>query len=329
MNVQAFDEAAVMPDAAALETVHRAIEDYNRERPARELAMQQRVTVVMGGYVLIAGCFLLLLFNSGLRDGFGIACGVAFFGGWWAYQQCLKPAREFQQGLRDRMLPVIFGFVEQVQYSKGTSPRFMERFPKDALLKYANANHDDAVSGIYDTVRFMLSETELTTGGKNKTVLFKGVIFHFVREARFPGTLAATKRPGGFQKFVENFFSTGSLNVVESGDPRADASHEFRTSNTTAAKPLIEGELVSALDYLASVWRDDVVRIALSGHECFLMVPSKKNFFELPDIAHDIDFNRHVLPMIRDLVTLLVTARLVSRIGAPEPETKPEPEPDR
>ncbi|WEZ83247.1 hypothetical protein P6U16_20770 [Rhizobium sp. 32-5/1] len=206
---QAFDEASVMPDAAALETVHRAIEAYNGERPARERAMQNRVTIVMGGFVLITGCILLLLFNSGLKDGFGIACGVAFFAGWQLYEHCLKPAREFQQNLRDRMLPVIFGFVERVQYSKGTTPRFMERFPKEALLKYANAIHDDAVSGVYDNVRFMLSETELTTGGKNKTVLFKGVIFHFLRDDAFPGILAATKRPGGFQKFVENFSAPG------------------------------------------------------------------------------------------------------------------------
>lgn len=315
---QAFDEASVMPDAAALETVHRAIEDYNRERPARERAMQNRVTIVMGSFVIVAGFVLLLLFNSGMKDGFGVACGVTFFGGWMLYQHCLKPAREFQQSLRDRMLPVIFGFVERVQYSKGTTPRFMERFPKEALLKYANAIHDDAVSGIYENIRFMLSETELTTGGKNKTVLFKGVIFHFLRDSSFPGILAATKRPGSFQKFVENFFSTGPLNVIESGDPRADASHEFRTNNTTAAKPLVEGEMVSALDYLSGVWPTDVVRIALSGHECFLLVPSKKNFFELPDIAHDIGFDAHVKPMIRDLVTLLVTARLVSRIGMKE-----------
>ncbi|WEZ83248.1 hypothetical protein P6U16_20775 [Rhizobium sp. 32-5/1] len=76
--------------------------------------------------------------------------------------------------------------------------------------------------------------------------------------------------------------------------------------------------MVSALDYLSGVWPTDVVRIALSGHECFLLVPSKKNFFELPDIAHDINFDAHVRPMIRDLVTLLVTARLVSRIGMKE-----------
>ncbi len=316
---QAFDEASVMPDAAALETVHRAIDAYNEERPARELAMQQRVTIVMGGFVVVAGCILLLLFNSGMKDGFGLVCGGVFFVGWSLYQQCLKPARAFQQDLRDRMLPVIFGFVDRVQYSKGTTPRFMERFPKQALMKYASATHDDAVSGVYENLRFMLSETELTTGGKNKTVLFKGVIFHFIRDNSFPGILAATKRPGGFQKFVENFFSTGPLNVIESGDPRADASHEFRTNNMTAAKPLVEGDMVSALDYLSGVWPTDVVRIALSDHECFLLVPSKKNFFELPDIAHDINFEADVMPMIRDMVTLLVTARLVSHIGIEPP----------
>jgi hypothetical protein len=316
MNDRAFDEAKVMPDAAVLETVRQAIGDYNEARPGLERAMEWRLTVIMGIYAVVAVVvFFMIVSKIGMGEGLGVVIAILFGIGWGLYNFCMKPVRDFQQNLRNRMLPLIFGFVEELRYTKGLIPRFMEKFPKPALLKYGVAEHDDAISGLHDGMHFMLSEAELKTGGKNKTVLFDGVIFHFYLEQPFPGILAAAKRPTGMQKFAQELFGTGNLHIIESGDPEVDATHEFRTDHTTAARPLIEGPLVKALDYLSGVWRDDVVRIALSNRECFLLVPTKKNFFELPDIAHDINFDRHVEPMIRDLVTLLVTARLVSKIA--------------
>ncbi|HTO32461.1 MAG TPA: DUF3137 domain-containing protein [Pararhizobium sp.] len=319
MSDQAFDEARVVPDEAALVALRTAIGDYNDARPRLERAMEWRLTVVMGVYAVAAVTVFFMLVNEiGWGEGLGAVVAILFGIGWGLYNVCMKPVRDFQQNLRNRMLPLIFGFVEEMRYTKGLVPRFMEKFPKWALLKYGVAEHDDAISGQYDGMHFMLSEAELKTGGKNKTTLFDGVIFHFYLDRPFPGILAAAKRPTGMQKFAQELFGTGDLRIIESHDPTIDATHEFRTDNTMAARPLIEGPLVKALDYLSDVWRDDVVRIALSNHECFLLVPTKRNFFELPDIAHDIDFDRHVSPMIRDLVTLLVTARLVSRIGMEE-----------
>ena len=77
----------------------------------------------------------------------------------------------------------------------------------------------------------------------------------------------------------------------------------------------MQGTLAKALDYLATEWRDDVVRIALSGRQCYLLVPARKDFFELPPVDTPIDFDQHLRPMIRDLVMLLATAQLVNKIG--------------
>jgi Protein of unknown function (DUF3137) len=322
----AFDEAAVMPDKAVMETVRKAIGDYNAVRPGLERAMEWRLTVIMGLYAVAAVVvFFMIVSKTGMDEGLGVVIAILFGIGWGLYNFCMKPVRDFQQNLRNRMLPLIFGFVEELRYTKGLIPRFMEKFPKPALLKYGAAEHDDAISGLHDGMHFMLSEAELSTGGKNKTVLFDGVIFHFYLDQPFPGILAAAKRPTGMQKFAQELFGTGDLRIIECGNPMIDATHEFRTDNTAAARPLINGPLVKALDYLSGVWRDDIVRIALSNRECFLLVPTKKNFFELPDIAHDINFDRDVEPMIRDLVTLLVTARLVSRVGVEEAATTQRP----
>lgn len=319
-----FDQADVMPDAAALEAVRAAVDAYNAERPRQEQRMHWRLTVAMGLYGVAAFIIIVWFMNTGQKKDFGIVIAIVAVLGFGLYKLCMKPVKDFQQTLRNGMLPQIFGFIGDVRYSKGINPRFMEKFPKKALLKYGRAAHDDSISGHYDGLSFMLSETKLTTGGKNERTLFQGVILHFYLEQPFPGILAATKRPTGMAKFAQDVFGTGDLRIIESGDVHIDATHEFRSDNRSAAAPLITGPLVKALDYLGDVWRDDVVRIALVENACFLLVPAKRNFFELPNIAHDIDLDRHVLPMIRDIVTLLVTARLVSRINAVEEDAKPD-----
>ena len=69
------------------------------------------------------------------------------------------------------------------------------------------------------------------------------------------------------------------------------------------------------------------VRLALMGGDAFLMVPTKRNFFELPGPQEDIDWERHVRPMIRDLMTLLAVAQLVCRINVPQPVGEPPADP--
>lgn len=55
--------------------------------------------------------------------------------------------------------------------------------------------------------------------------------------------------------------------------------------------------------------------MALDGKACYLLLPSKKDYFALPSITEDIDFARDAEPMIRDLVVLLALAHLVRKLG--------------
>ena len=87
------------------------------------------------------------------------------------------------------------------------------------------------------------------------------------------------------------------LALVTSGNVEVDTSHEFRTDRPDAATPLVQGTLAQALDYLATEWRDDVVRIALNGRDCYLLVPATKDFFELPPVDTPIDFDVGYLPL--------------------------------
>ena len=86
-----------------------------------------------------------------------------------------------------------------------------------------------------------------------------------------------------------------------------------------------------ALEALTHGFRDFAVGRARRGRkpggDAFLMVPTKRNFFELPGPREDIDWERHVRPMIRDLMTLLAVAQLVCRINVPQPVGEPPANP--
>jgi hypothetical protein len=311
-----IDEAALMPREAALEDLRAAVAAYNGERGTVANTMYVNVLLLFGGYVVLAGILGYIAFTQIDKDIVGIVLGVLIFGGTVVWRYALAPSKRFQQTLRDRMLPLVFGFIDEVQYVHGAEPRFIKTMPGKELVLRDRSEHGDMIAGRHDGLAFTLSETELVTGsGKSRSTTFKGVIFHFIREQEFPGLLLAVRKPNAVQLFMRDFFGGGSLALVTSGNPEVDASHEFRTNRPEAATPIVQGALAKALDYLATEWRDDVVRLALSGRECYLLVPAKKDFFELPPVDTPIDFDRHIRPMIRDLVTLVATAQLVSKIG--------------
>ncbi|MGQ3213935.1 MAG: DUF3137 domain-containing protein [Shinella sp.] len=310
------DEAALMPKDAALENLHAAVTAYNASRGSVTGDMYVRVALIFGGYLVFSAFVAYIAWVEIANDIVGIVLGLLFVGGGFVWRFALAPAKQFQQSLRDRMLPLVFGFVDNVQYVNGAEPRFIHTMPGKDLVPRDRNEHGDMIAGRHDGLAFTLSETELITGsGKSRQTTFKGVIFHFEREQEFPGQLLAARRPNAVHRFMRDLFGGSSLALVISGNPEVDSSHEFRTNRLDAATPIVQGTLAKALDYLATEWRDDVVRIALDGRDCYLLVPAKKNFFELPPVDTPIDFDRHLRPMIRDLVMLLATAQLVNRIG--------------
>ncbi len=310
------DEAGLMPKEGALEDLRAAVTAYNGARPKVARDMHLRILTIFGAYLLFSAFVLYAIWTNAAIDFIGIAIVLLMVLGGFVWKFVTAPARHFQQGLRDRMLPLVFGFVDEVQYMHGATPRFMGGLPGKDFVQRDRAEHGDMIAGRHEGLAFTLSETELSTGsGKSRQTTFKGVIFHFVREEAFPGLLLAARKPNAVQRFMRDLFGGTALASVTSGNPEVDASHEFRTSRPDAATPLVQGALAKALDYLATVWRDDVVRIALNGRDCYVLVPAKKDFFELPPVDTPIDYDRYIQPMIRDLVTLLATAQLVNRIG--------------
>ncbi len=317
---KAFDEASIMPDAATMETIHAAINEYNEKRPGIVHQMEGRRMMLLVPFCAVCALILFGAIKSFDQPRFiGGVIGIMFLIGYLLWKEANRPMVEFRQTLRDRMLPVIFGFAERIRYRNGIEPKFMEKLPKPGLIRFGRAHYDDLVSGILEDMDFTLSEVRLTTGGKHEQDVFKGVILYFNPPHPFEGRLFAAKRLYGFKGFMDDLFGDRSLENIRSGFGELDATYDFRTDHPEKATALVVGPIAQALNYLAEAWPDDTVRLALMGSDAFLLVPTKKNFFELPDLRENIDWERHVKPMIRDLMTLLAVAQLVRRINVPQP----------
>ncbi|MFN7010914.1 MAG: hypothetical protein ACK4PN_12870 [Allorhizobium sp.] len=304
----------LMPAPETLARIRAEIDAYNARRAQVVRQTRLRLAMGLGGWTLLSLALCWPLVVAGHSQAFGLACLAVLLGGYFVFDRAMAPRRRLRQSVRDRLLPAVFGFVDDLRYSVGGLPRFLERMPGNEFLRRTHSRHRDQLSGRLDGFAFTLSETELSVGqGGKREITFIGIAIAFVQETGFPGTLLAAKRPGRLARAIRGLLEDGRLGAVKSGDDRIDASHEFRTDNPEAALPRVAA-MAGALDRLSGLWPDGVIRIALRHKDGFLLVPTGRDFFELPPLGTPLDFEAHVRPMMDDLLALVSTARLVSRI---------------
>jgi hypothetical protein len=320
----ATDVNAYMPDLARQEKIRAAIDEYNIERPGILNTCYVTTGVAMALYAALSAAILYGAYNVGEKHrllGFAVA-GVAFCG-FKLWEYLMKPIRDHQLTLRYRLFPEIFGFIEDVSYSHGYSPGFVDDINTMKMVRFSSTENDDVIKGTHDGLYFELVEAKLILGsGKNKQTVFQGLIFHFNLDKPFPGLLYAAKRSNWLQQWVRDMFGSNA-DMVASGKWEVDETHEFHTDNYSDAKPLVEGPLASALLYLKREWYEGEVRIALRGNECFLLLPSKQDYFALPDIHTDVAYD-DVRPMIREMAVLLAVAQLMRKVALPVEEEASE-----
>lgn len=312
------DPSHYTPDAARLAAIKERIDEYNAERPAIMKTAYVQVALFMGAYGAVVLFVFYLLLHSGNPSKHNplawVLAGLAF-AGWYIWGFAWKPVTDHQLSLRYRLFPVIFGFVDKVQYGNGHAPGFLDAVKQMKLVQFGSSENDDLVSGTHDGLDFEMVESRLNVGsGKNKTAVFKGLIFHFNRDDEFPGMLVAAKRGNRFQEWMHELFRTHD-DTIPTGDPNIDGTYEIHTDNHSAGRPLVEGPLLSALKYLRREWWSGDARVALRGREVFLLLSADRDYFALPSIRQDIDYNTDVEPMIRDMVTLLAVAHLIRKLG--------------
>jgi hypothetical protein len=318
----AVETADFMPSGADIASIRKDIEAYEAARASAVRQVRWRVPLFVG-LVLVSVVLVAWLFNKVADPNeqwfstphvflyvIGFAASILL------YFQAMKPATRLQQSFRQTLLPIIFGFIQDMRYQHGGRPNSFDRLPREAVGPFNRQTFDDVVSGRYEGFAFELYEENLREGaGKGSSTRFNGVIVAFEAIEPFPGILVATRRTNAVIGFFRGMF-TARMQELSSGVPELDEAYEFRTDNVEAARPLVTGRLAQALKWLGETWPDDPARVALNGSDGFLLLPQTKNFFELPEISVPLDYSRHVAPMISDMGAMLATAALVRKIGA-------------
>lgn len=301
--------AAIKAELATYEAHRQAI--YRNRRMLMPISLVPAAIAAVAGLVTLIGTDEPPFTKDRMEFAFWVFLAVVLLvsGGFWL---STRPSARLQQSLRDRLLPALFGFVGEVEYSHATTPFTFEHLPKAALPGYARIEYGDVIRGRHKWMRFELFELHLKDAGKGGgNTVFDGVVVGFEIPAEFAGLLMATPRMGAFSTFFRDMFH-GRLPELTSGNELVDAGYEFRSDNPAAAEPLVKGALGEVLAGLGREWREPP-RLALSNRVGFLLLPTTKDFFELPGIDTPASYDRHIEPMIAELSRLLETALLVRR----------------
>lgn len=312
------DPEKLMPDLTRQERIRGAIDAYNAGRPGIMRNCHTMATLCMLAYAGISTLILAAFWNIDEKHKLlAIVAAFLFFGGYKLWEWVTKPIRDHQLTLRYRLFPEIFAFIDGVAYSHGHEPGFLRDIDAMKMVRFSSTENDDIISGTHDGLFFELVETKLVLGsGKNRTTMFQGLIFHFKLDQPFPGLIYAARRGNWLQQWVGEMFGT-DVDLVASGDHDLDATYDFHTTNYSAGRKIVEGPLAKALHYLRREWYEGDVRIALKDDECFLLLPSKQDYFALPDIHTDVTYD-DVKPMIREMAVLLAVAHLMRKVGMAE-----------
>lgn len=311
-----------MPDEATTAGIKKDLEAYQAERNAIRLSTVWRVPLYLGG-VIVAVLVLALIFNfiadlneQWLSTPHVYLYVVGFIAAFFAYFRAMRPLEAANASFRNKLLPIVFGFIKNMRHERGATPPSFVNLPESTVGKYNNLEIDDFISGNYDGFDFELYETLLTQRAeKHDSTTFQGVIVAFGLKKPFEGTLVATIRTNAVLSFFGELFGSG-LKELRSGVQDLDMAYEFGSDNVEAAQPLVSGQMAQALTWLKEAWPGEPARIALSGTSGFLLLPHQKDFFELPASDVALDYKVHVEPMIADMATILATASLVRKIGS-------------
>lgn len=300
----------IVPGEAAVAAIAGSINLYNNRRRELHERVRRRVVRVMAVYVIVWALLLFFCFAAVAGGGsafpFGLVFALGLLGLFALPKRLRRPAAAMQQAFRDETLPGLFSFVDGVRYGHGSQPPSYRHLPRVAVGDYNAETFEDCISGTFEGMPFEICEARLSRrSGKRGTTTFKGVLVAFKAENPFPGVFVAANTPDG----VRQPFFQGSLEGCGLTRLAAEQAYDLRTDNVPAAETLVGPQLKAALYALQAEWPDFPGRVAIAGEDGFVLIPTEKAFFDLPDTAQDLSYAAHVEPIVADLKRLLVTAR--------------------
>jgi hypothetical protein len=312
----ARSEASPAPSEATKTAIKAAILKYNLLLPAATRSSWYRSAAFMVPFAIVAFGLVWAFFptsegSSGSWKLYAAMLAILGFGGYWLWEFAWRPVADLRRTAREIIMPELFGFIENFGYRNGQKPEFLAHVPKAMQLAHTSAEFDDSICGTFDGGAFELAECKLWVGsGKNRSLEFGGIGFHFALEKPFAGTLVATRQLGLAEKIGYSFASGDGMTEITLANAEMANRFRVRSDQPQAAVDLLNAGLEDVLGFLLKKWDGGMPRLAICGAEGFLFLSSRRNFFEVPE-GSIINYDAHVAPMLHELELLLSTARLV------------------
>lgn len=305
-------------DPERLAEIRSAVDSYNSELAGASRSSLLRLVSVFVPLLLVVvvvGSFLNgnavpeEIWTSPLHVFLYAGAVVAGIAGWfWA----TAPKRRAAGPNAERLLPTVFGAIDNFRHEKGEQPASFKRLPRELTGDFDHERFDDVVTGAYRGFDFELFEATLSD---KDTPTFSGAGLAFEAERPFPGVLIAGLQTPKSKGLFGKLFGGRALEPVSSGVDELDKAYVFRSDNPDAARQLLTGSLARALQWLGEMWPDGRALVALKGSDAFVLLPSARNLFELPQGPQPISFDQDVKPMVTDVFVMLETAALMRKLG--------------
>jgi hypothetical protein len=321
-------EEDYLPDAPTIARIEQDIARYNERRQEAQAEIGRRMPMAMMLFVIGAVAVHALVYLVFWPSDFALRAMIFLFVGSLVGLGVVRHfvhgiGADTQQEFRNHMLPVLFGFVDSVRYRSSFEPGSFSRLPSQIKGPHNARRFDDFVSGRVNGKHFELYELALLTRSKSsEKIRFRGLVLTCHTDEPVEGLLVATVIERNPFRAIKEFLTGEKMSEVTSGTA-LDRLYEFRTDNPAAAKAVLGGGLAEVLEWLVKRWPRSAVRIAQRRSELFVMLPTDKNFFELPALDRRLDYRRDLEPMMKDFASLMVIVDTVQRMGR---EATPPPE---
>lgn len=287
---------------AQLEVIRQEVAAYNRQRQPAEWLMYKGIARKFLPFVGIVLAIVVLAQFQGAPGITIITMALAVLIGFGLRRLILKPVADLKERNRERLLPVIYGFIQDFAYTHDEVPDVMPWLQKIDLVPFDTSMHGGTITGRYGGAAFTLTETEmLVEGERQERIVFGGTLFHFRREAFFPGTFVVQAKGRADDEPGEDLFPDGALHDIRSPAAEAGDRYRLRTTNSSAAEALPGGAFGDLAKRLEDAWGGAAWSLVLHDHDCYLLIPVRTGVFDLPAVGRDIDADRDLNPIVAEM----------------------------
>ena len=237
------------------------------------------------------------------------AAGLTFLVMGALYAWVTQPKRDYAKAYKNEILPRIAALFGNFTYAANGKIDMARMNPSQIVPHHNRYSSEDYFTGEYKGVRMEFSEMELeirSGSGKNRrtVTVFKGLaILLDTNHKRFFGhTIIDENRTAIGQWFKQK---TSKLERADMVDPEFEKVFDAWTNDQVEARYLIDPLMIERLTALYAEYKGDKMAAAFYENKMLIMIASKHNHFEPPNIYVPAADPQGILNMKREVGEIL------------------------